>query len=266
MKRVIWNGKRYNFYPPAEGDDGPGRLVLLNDQRQETESIVTEFELNEVKELMMFDEDYVSLLRTENRQNRESLEALQKQLGDFKPEQIVELVTHLDEKKKEEDQLRQETMVKEGQWEQLLADTKREMQAQIDTANGTAGEAIKKYRNTVIRNTILNAASGPKVVENGAAQIVDLLSPFVGLGDDDAVVVFEDMGHQTKRLGSTGKPMTVVERVDVFLEDNQHYLKGHAGGAGSGGSGQKGQEQIDPKLPPVEKLKIARRQQAAGGS
>lgn len=263
FKRVTWNGKRYNAY----FENGViVRLVELDERAHETSNVITEgFKPEEVKELQMFDEEYVRQLREEQRATREQLDKLQQQLGTFKPEEFQSLQAELEKRRKEETERQQKELIEKGQWQQVLEQTRMELTQRAEAAERDRDAAVAKYRSTVVRNTIMTAASATgKFVEASLPQVVQLLEPYFGLDDNEAPVVFEDTGHKITRMGPSGKNMTPTERMDSFLKDNPHFQKGLPGGAGSGGG--RGGNDIPSNLPAVERLKMYRRQQAAGAA
>ena len=141
------------------------------------------------------------------------------------------------EKLKTEEVKRAEEVLKsKGQYEQLLANTVKEKDVAFEKAQREADERIKTLAGMLERSEVdgklLSAATALKAMKPD--QVSALLRGSIKYDPATGVSVVDAAGNLVTK---NGKPLTLEEHVQMFLEANQHFLAAGPGGAGSQGSG-----------------------------
>ena len=141
------------------------------------------------------------------------------------------------EKLKADEVKRAEDLLKsKGQYEQLLANTVKEKDVAFEKAQREADERIKMLAGMLERSEVdgklLSAATAHKALKPD--QVAALLRGSIKFDPITGVSVVDAAGNLVSK---NGKPVTVAEHVQMFLEANQHFLAAGPGGAGSQGSG-----------------------------
>ncbi len=141
------------------------------------------------------------------------------------------------EKLKAEEVKRAEEILKsKGQYEQLLANTVKEKDVAFEKAQREADERIRTLAEMLERSEVdgklLSAATAQKAMK--PEQVAALLRSSIKFDPATGVSVIDAAGNLVSK---NGKPVTLEEHVQKFLEDNLHFLAAGPGGAGSQGSG-----------------------------
>ena len=141
------------------------------------------------------------------------------------------------EKLKADEVKRAEDLLKsKGQYEQLLANTVKEKDVAFEKAQRESEERIKMLAGMLERSEVdgklLSAATAHKALKPD--QVAALLRGSIKFDPITGVSVVDAAGNLVSK---NGKPVTVAEHVQMFLEANQHFLAAGPGGAGSQGSG-----------------------------
>lgn len=165
--------------------------------------------------------------------------------------------------------------------EARIASITTQLEAKFKGENAKTAEEREALR-AELYETLVDREATAAIAATGAP--VDVLLPHVRTqikvekdsnGKHRAVVIYAENSNPRMSMKSgSNDPMSIAELVEEFRTKKQFMplfpgSKASGGGAdGSAGRKQTGNEQptIDPNLPPVERMKIARRQQAAAAS
>lgn len=229
MKKVRYKGKVYAH------DEAKGTLTELDAAGNPTSNVLTEFDAGDLEAAGGGpdpNEAALNALRSELGRAKAELQKLQGSLGGLKPDEISSLVTELQERRANEEKLKQEELKKQGKFQELLDQKERSIAELSAKYQNELSDWQGRFKSERINNTLLSLASRPEVVN--PAQIVSLVRSRVSLDDNGNVVVMDETG-KSPAVNDKMQPLAPKDFMDGFLKDNPHFLRGHPGGAGSGG-------------------------------
>jgi hypothetical protein len=228
MKNVRYKGKIYGY------DEAKNTLTELDASGNPTANAITDFAAADLEAVVGGDPGEVALnaMRAKLAGAEGELAKLRKSLGGLKPDEISSLVTELQERRANEEKLKQDELKKQGKFQELL-DQKEKAIGELNAKYQTElSDWQGKFRSERINNTLLSLASRPEVVNPG--QIVALVRSRVSLDENGNVVVLDETG-KSPAVNDKMQPLAPKDFMDGFLKENPHFLRGHPGGAGSGG-------------------------------
>jgi hypothetical protein len=262
--KVKYKGKRYNYY--FEGEKP--KIVELDEKGNEmADSTSTEFEVEDLEQIAVFEADYVHDLREEAKTNREGLATTLSTLG-------VENTADLEEFMKNHEILKRNQKGEGDEESELVVQLRKIIKEKEDllvtdreASNKKVIDSNEKWKREKLISQLSRAVAIPKAAN--PSEVAIILERYVDVDDDGKITVYDDVEHTREKLGNDGKRMNLDDFAKSYYEENPHHLIGHTGGGGGGSEAPGGekffQSEEFQKLPPQERIKAVRKHEAAKG-
>lgn len=148
------------------------------------------------------------------------------------------------------------------------AAAKAALEGQAQTANQKAAQADQKYKGLLLDQAVASQvlASDSGFAESALADIQSRARGNWKVADDGSLSLQDSKGTQVYSVKEPGVPMPMKEWLEGLAKSASHFLKPSVGGGAHGGKGTgnfgMSQEAFD-KLPPGQRMELARKAQAA---
>lgn len=198
-------------------------------------------------------------LMAETRKRKEKIARLEAEMKELRsqipsPEELSEFRDYL--KQKAEDDKTQK--IKKGQYEELLARSKREHDAQIEKLQEQISGLTSVLESKSIDGELARLI--PEFTSFPVADLTPLIRPHLSYDvEDDSISISVNGEHP---LTANGKEMTLAEFVEDFISKKPHIASAAPRG-GSGGKSQKGGGKIKGRLSAEQISKLGPAERAA---
>jgi len=181
----------------------------------------------EVKEL----QDKLAELTTELADTRKEAAQRRVALKDFEGIDIEEYK----DLKASQESLKQKELESAGNFEEAKKAIVESYESKLNESSSAYKELEKKYKKLAITDSIVSSAAKLNAIDPKSIAI--LLREEITLGEKGDIQVLDPEGKPV--FNEKGNQLTVNERVENFLKENQYLVKGSTSGTGSAGGEHK---------------------------